>query len=83
MATSLRSDQGHMSVDSAEEFISIYVLGRERVACVVLWSSVTSAQNSVFRPLGDDRECQFSAQQPPNVFLTSLIGARHKSPAVE
>ena len=25
------------------------------VACVVLWSSVTSSQNAVFRPLGDDR----------------------------
>ena len=32
MVTSLRSGQGHMSVgDSAEEFISIHALGRERL----------------------------------------------------
>ena len=32
MATLLRSGQGHMSVgDSAEEFISIHALGRERL----------------------------------------------------
>ena len=33
-STPLRSGQGHMSVgDSAEEFISIYALGRERLLC--------------------------------------------------
>ena len=56
------------------------------VACLVLWSSVASSQNSVFRPLGDDRELlsQLSTHQPPNVFFNrSLLGARHKSPAVE
>ena len=32
MVTPLRSGQGHMSVgDSAEEFISIHALGRERL----------------------------------------------------
>ena len=32
MVTALRSGQGHMSVgDSAEEFISIHALGRERL----------------------------------------------------
>ena len=84
MATPLRSGQGHMSVgDSAEEFISIHALGRERL--LVLWSSVTSSQNSVFRPLGDDGVF-FSVFYTPAakcVFNRSLIGARHKSPAVE
>ena len=32
MVTAIRSGQGHMSVgDSAEEFISIHALGRERL----------------------------------------------------
>ena len=47
------------------------------VACVVLWSSVTFSQNSVFRPSGDDREflSQFSTHQPPNVFWTEACSA--------
>ena len=63
-----------MSVgDSAEEFISIHALGRERL--LVLSYGLPSraiVQSSVFRPLGGDREilCQFSTHQPPNVFLT-------------
>ena len=55
MVTPLRPGPGHMSVDdSAEEFISIHALERERLACFVMWSYVKSSQNSVFRPLGDD-----------------------------
>ena len=52
MVTALRSGQGRMSVgDSAEEFISIHDLGRERLlVCPVV--SVTSSQNSVFTPVG-------------------------------
>ena len=60
-----------MSVgDSVEEFISIHALGRERLLVLSCGSSVTSSQNSVFHPLGDDREflSQFSTHQPPNVF---------------
>ena len=62
MVIPLRSGQGHMSVgESAEEFVSIHALGRGG-CCVVLWSSVTSSQNPVFRPLGDRRDSlsQFS-----------------------
>ena len=47
-----------MSVaESAEEFILMHDLGRERLACVVLWSSVQSAQKSMFCPSGDDSVC--------------------------
>ena len=46
MVTALRSGQGHMSVgDSAEEFISIHALGRERLLCCpVVWSITHSLQ---------------------------------------
>ena len=58
--------------DSAEEFISIHALGRERLLVMSCGLAVTSSQNSVFRALGDDREflSQFPIHQPPNVFLT-------------
>ena len=87
MVTPLRSRQGHMSVgDCAEEFISIHALGRERLlvlSCGILshplkilffvrWETIWSFLS------------QFSTKQPPTcVFNRSLIGARHKSPAVE
>ena len=74
MVTPLCSGQGHMRVgDSAEEFISIHALGRERL--LVLSCGLPSralVQNSVFRPLGDDREflSQFPTHLPSNVFLS-------------
>ena len=88
MVTPLRAGQGHVSVgDSAEEFISIHALGRERLHVLSFGLPSHPLKNSVFRPLGDDREflSQFSTHQPPYacVFNRSLIGARHKSPAVE
>ena len=54
------------------------------VACVVLWSSVTS-QNHLFRPVGGDRVIVsvFYTLAAKCVFNRSLIGARHESPAVE
>ena len=73
MVTPPCSGQGHMSVgDSAEEFISIHALGRERL--LVLSCGLPSHPLKILflAPLGDDREClpQFSTHQPPNVFLT-------------
>ena len=57
--------------DSAEEFISVHALGRERLL-FVLWSSVNPLKILFFALLGDDREfsSQFCTHQPPNVFLT-------------
>ena len=86
MVTVLRSGQGHMSVgDSAEEFISIHALGRERLLvlscglpshplklCVYArWETIESFVSVFYTPAA---KC---------VFNRSLIGARHKSPAVE
>ena len=60
-----------MSVgDSAEEFISICGLGRGRLLVLSCGLPSHPLKNSVFRPLGDDREfySQFSTHQPSNVF---------------
>ena len=55
MVTPLRSGQGHMSVgDSAEEFIAIHALGRERLLVLSCGLPSHPLQNSVFRPLGND-----------------------------
>ena len=44
-----------MSVgDSAEEFVLIRSLGRERLPVFVVWTFVQSAQIPIFRPLGHD-----------------------------
>ena len=73
-----------MSVgDSAEEFISIHALGRERLLVVSGGLPSIPLKIRFFFPLGEFLS-QFSAHQPPNVYLTrSLVGACHKSPAVE
>ena len=74
---------GHMGVgDSAEEFILIHALGRERL--LVLSCGLPS--NTVKVKLGDDREffvLVFYTPAAKYVFNRSLIGARHKLPAVE
>ena len=72
-----------MSVgDSAEELMSVHALGRERL---LVLSSVKSAPSFIFSLLGDDRVLVsvFYTPAVKCVFNTSLIGARHKSPAVE
>ena len=86
MVTALRSGQGHMGVgDSAKEFISIHDLGRERLfvlSCGIRhilskfcfyarWEMIESFCLSFFHT---NRQMCFNR---------SLIGARHKSPAVE
>ena len=55
------------------------------VACAILWSSVASSQNSVFRPLGYERffVSVFYTPAAKCALNRSLIGARHKSLAVE
>ena len=86
MATVLRSGQGHMSAgDSAEEFISIHALGRERLLVLSCGlPSHPSPQNYVFRPLGDDSFVSvFYTPAAKCVVNRSLIDARHKLPAVE
>ena len=71
MITALRSGQGHMSVgDSAEEFISIHALGRERL--LVLSCGLPSHPLKIlFVARWETIEClsQFSTHQP-NLFLT-------------
>ena len=86
MVTALRSGQDHMSVgDSAEDFISIHALGCERLLVLscglpshplkilvfARWETIGSFRLGVLR---------ISRQM---YFNRSLIGARHKSPAVE
>ena len=72
MTTPLRSGQGHMNVgDSAEEFISIHALGRERL--LVLSCGVPSHPIKIlFFARWETIEflSQCSTHQPPNVFLT-------------
>ena len=72
MVTPLRFGQGHMSVDdSAEEFISIHTLGRERL--LVLSCGLPSHPLIIlFFARWETMEFlpQFPTQQPPNVFLT-------------
>ena len=86
MVTPLRSVQGHMGArDNADEFISIHVLRRERflalycsltlhplkILCFARWETIESFCLSF---LDTSRQMCFNR---------SLIGARHKSPAVE
>ena len=86
MVTPPCSGKGHMSVgDSAEEFISIYPLGRERLLVLFCglpshplkillfarWETIESFVSVFYTPAA---KC---------VFNRSLIGARHKSPALE
>ena len=73
MITDLRSGQGHMSVGgSAEEFISIHALGRERLLVSSCGLPSHSLNILFLRPLGDYKEVlsQFATHQPPNVFST-------------
>ena len=71
--------------DSAEEFISICALGRERL--LVLSCGLPSHPLKIlFFARRDPIESSVSVFYPPAakcVFNRSLIGARHKSPAVE
>ena len=56
MAAPLCSEQGRMSVgDSAEEFISIHALGRERLL-VLSCGLLSHPLEILFFALGDDRE---------------------------
>ena len=77
-----------LRIDSAEEFMLIHGLGRERlVDRVVLWFSVKSPQSDIFCPLGDDREylSLFSTHQSLNVLLTEAFStpATHYRPQSE
>ena len=86
MVTPLRSGQGHMSVgDSAEESISIHALGRERLL-VLFCGLPPHPLKFCFSPVGRRWRVFVSVFFTPAtkcVFNRSLIGARHKSPAVE
>ena len=72
MVTSLRSGQSPMSVgDSAEEFISIHALGRERL--LVLSCGLPSHPLKIMffaRRETTEFLSQFSIHQPPNVSST-------------
>ena len=70
MVTPLRSGQGHMSVgDSAEEFISIHALGRERMLVLSCGLRSHSLKILFFARLETiEFLSQFSTHQPPNVF---------------
>ena len=72
VATTVRPGQRHMSVgDSAEEFISIHALGRERF--LVLSCGLTSHPLKILsfaRLETIEFLSQFSTHRPPNVFLT-------------
>ena len=74
MVTALRSGQVHISVcDRADEFISVNVLGRERL--LVLSCGLPSHPLKILsRPLGDDRELlsQLSTHQPPNKCVLNI-----------
>ena len=86
MVTPLRSGQGHVSVgDSAEELISIHVLGRKRLFVLscglpsrplkilffARWETIESFVSVFYTPAAN---C---------VCNRGLIGAHHKSPAEE
>ena len=73
MVTALRSGQGHMSVgDSAEEFISINALGRERLLVLSFGlPSHTLKIISFARWETMEFLSQFSTHRPPIVFLTN------------
>ena len=85
MVTPLRSGQGHMSVGhSAEESISIHALGRERL--LVLSCRIPSHPLKVLFFARWETiifVSVFCTQAAKCVFNRSLVGARHKSPAVE
>ena len=85
MATPLRSGQGHMRVgDSAKEFISIHALGRERLLVLSCGLSSHPLKIVFFARWGTiETFCLFYTPAAKCVFNRSLIGTRHKSPAVE
>ena len=71
MVTPIRSEQGHVSVgESAEKFISIHALGRERL--LVLSCGLPSHPLKILFFARDDREflSQFSTHQQISAFLT-------------
>ena len=86
MVTPLRSGQGHMSVgDSAAEVISIHALGRERLlvlSCglpshllkILFFARWEAMESFCLSFLHTSRQMSFNR---------SLIGACHKSSAVE
>ena len=86
MVTTLRSGQGHMSVgDSAEEIISTHALGREGLL-VLSCGLPPHPLKILFSARCETIEFFVSVLYTPAakcVFNRSLIGARHKSPAVE
>ena len=71
--------------DSAEGIVLIHPLGRERL--LVLSCSLMSHPPKIlfFCPLGDDRVfvSVFYTAVAKYIVSRSLMGARHKSPAVE
>ena len=74
MVTPFRSGQDHMRVGgSAEEFISIHALGRERLLVLSCGLSSHTLKILFFARWETIRReffSQFSTHQPPNVFLT-------------
>ena len=86
MVTALRSGQGHMSVgDSAEDFISIHTLGHEKLPVLSCGLPSYPLKILFFARWETIESCclSFLHTSRQMCFNTSLIGARHKSPAVE
>ena len=86
MVTALRPGQGHISIgDSAEDFISIHALGREKLLVLPcgLPSCPLKMMFSARWETIDSFSLSFLHTSRPMRFTRSLIGARHKSPAVE
>ena len=74
-----------MSVgDSAEELVLLHVLERERFARVVLWYFPQLLSKVYFSSFWRrSRVCVFVFHTPAakSIFNSSLVGARHTSPA--
>ena len=72
MFTALRSEQSHMSVgDSAEKFIRIHALGRERLFALSCGLPSHPLKILFFARWETMKFLsQFSTHQPPNAFLT-------------
>ena len=83
MVTPLRTGQGHMSVgDSAEEFILIHALARERLL-VLSCGLPSNPPKILFFARWDKMESFCHSFLHKCVFHRSLIGARHKPPPVK
>ena len=85
MVTALRSGQGHMNVgNNAEEFISIHALGPERLLVLTcgLPSHPLKILSSACWETIESCVSVFYIPAAKYVFNRSLIGARHKPPAV-